>query len=94
MRPYAPLTIELAADEHIVAVVPRDEGGPGSRWTNALAWVYIVDNQSGYRVVAIHYDEMTPELKALLASGEAVTAALILAVPIVKKANPTGDSHA
>lgn len=84
MRPAIPLKIELAADERIIAVVPREEGGPG--WANALAWVYIVDHQSGYRVVAIQYDEMTPQLKTLFAPGEAMMSALILAVPIVKKA--------
>ena len=75
--------ITLAKDERIAAVVPEYAAGPG--WANAPAWVYIVDSSQKLRIESIQPDERTPAMHALFGAGEAMSCALILAVPTKKE---------
>jgi hypothetical protein len=77
-----PLKIKLKAGERIIAVVPEYSNGPG--WSNAPAWVYIVDRERNLREECIQPDERTPEMHALFGPGNAMHHALVAAVPTTK----------
>jgi hypothetical protein len=60
-------TIYLQKNERIVAVVPERVRGPG--WSNTPTWVYIMDNNGGFRVECIQAEGMSQELMTLFAAG-------------------------
>lgn len=83
-----PKTIKLHEGERVVAVVPERCAGPG--WSNTPVWVYIATNDGRLREECIQPDERTPAMHALFHAGEAMMAALMLAVPLRRIPAPQG----
>lgn len=82
-----PATINLGRNESIVGIVPEYASGPG--WSNAVVWVTVLDWQTNKaRRECIQPDERTPAMHALFATGAAMHAALLSAVPTKKEKTP------
>lgn len=78
-------TLSLQPWERIAAVVPERISGPG--WSNMPVRVYIARNDGTVRTEFLQPDEQTEQLHTLFEAGEAMCAALRLAVPtrMIKK---------
>lgn len=78
-------TIKLGKYEKVIAVEPEYQRGPG--WSNACAWVYIVNTRTGkYRVESIQPDERSYALHYLFNAGEAMYRALLDSVKTIHAA--------
>lgn len=71
-------TIELGANERIVAVVPEVCAGAG--WRNTPVWVYITTPEGNFREECIQPEDQSPEMHTLFNTGAAICRELIKAV--------------
>lgn len=87
-----PKIIKLFQHEKVIAVVPEYCSGPG--WSNAVAWVHIIDYSTGkHRCEDIQPEERTLDLSVLFSPGAAIASALMSSVKtkLVKKTEGLDD---